>query len=283
MMSQLASQELALPLDRIKVPGGDTWITPYDRSTGASRSTTLAGMAVHRAALEVRRQLLEIAGQAFDVTPKTIELKDGAAWHGDQSLSYSELIQFHFGFTGGELIGHGEVSPGGSKGSYAEGPVFWEVCIGGAEVKLDRDTGRLHIKRLVSVADVGQAVNPRLVEAQEMGATMQGLGNALFEEMLFDEGQILNSTLLDYHIPTTKDMPDSFISQLAENEDGPGPYGIKGAGEGALAGVPAAIINALADIGVQLKELPLTPERVWRALNEAEGEHGDAGSPPSTR
>jgi CO/xanthine dehydrogenase Mo-binding subunit len=113
-----------------------------------------------------------------------------------------------------------------------------------------------------------------------MGATMQGLGNALFEEMLFDEGQILNSTLLDYHIPTTKDMPDRFISQLAENEDGPGPYGIKGAGEGALAGVPAAIINALADIGVQVRELPLTPERVWRALKQVEGEHDDTKSSP---
>jgi len=280
VMSQLASQELALPIEHIKVPGGDTWITPYDRSTGASRSTTLAGMAVHRAAREVRQQLLEIASQAFEVSPETIELRDGAAWRGDQSLSYSELIQFHFGFTGGELIGRGEVSPGGSKGSYAEGPIFWEVCIGGAEVRLNRDTGRLHITRLVSVADVGQAVNPRLVEAQEMGATMQGLGNAIFEEIIFDEGQILNGTLLDYHVPTTEDMPDRFISELAENEDGPGPYGIKGAGEGALAGVPAAIVNALADIGVHVRELPLTPERVWRALKEAEGEHDDTGSSP---
>jgi CO/xanthine dehydrogenase Mo-binding subunit len=158
-MSQLASQELALPIERIKVPGGDTWITPYDRSTGASRSTTLAGMAVHRAALEVRRQLLEIASQAFDVAPEAIELRGGAAWHGDQSLSYSELIQFHFGFAGGELIGRGEVTPGGGKGSYAEGPVFWEVCIGGAEVRLNRDTGRLHITRLVSVADVGRCTS----------------------------------------------------------------------------------------------------------------------------
>ncbi|MCI0893199.1 MAG: xanthine dehydrogenase family protein molybdopterin-binding subunit, partial [Chloroflexi bacterium] len=156
---------------------------------------------------------------------------------------------------------------------------FWEVCVGGAEVRLDRDTGRLHITKLVSVADVGQAVNPDLVKAQEMGASMQGLGNALFEEMIFDEGQILNGTLLDYHIPTTEDMPDQFISRLVENEDGPGPYGIKGAGEGALAGVPAAIVNALADIGVQVTELPLTPERVWQALREAEAEHDDGGSP----
>jgi CO/xanthine dehydrogenase Mo-binding subunit len=266
VLSQLVAEELVLPIDRIKVPGGDTRVTPYDRSTGASRSTTLAGTAVQRAAGEVRGRLLDIASQAWGVAPEAIELRAGAAWHGDLSLSYPELIQRHFGFTGGELIGRGEVHPAAGKGSYAEGPVFWEVCIGGAEVRLDRDTGRLHVTKLVSVADVGQAINPSLVEAQEMGATMQGLGNALFEEMIFEDGQLVNSTLLDYHVPTTEDMPDLFASSLAENEDGPGPYGAKGVGEGALAGVPAAIVNALADIGLHMHELPLTPERVWRAI-----------------
>ena len=98
---------------------------------------------------------------------------------------------------------------------------------------------------------------------------MQGLGNELYEEMIFSDGQILNSTLLDYHIPTTEDMPDMFASVLAENEDGPGPYGAKGVGEGALAGVPPGIVNALADIGIRVDELPLTPERVWRALQSS--------------
>jgi CO/xanthine dehydrogenase Mo-binding subunit len=138
--------------------------------------------------------------------------------------------------------------------------------LGGAEVEVEQDTGRVHVRRLASVADVGQAVNPELIEAQEMGATLQGLGNALFEEMVFSDGQLLNSTLLDYHIPTTEDMPDAFVSALAENEDGPGPYGLKGVGEGALAGVPAAIVNALGDLGIRLTEMPFTPERVWRAM-----------------
>ena len=88
--------------------------------------------------------------------------------------------------------------------------------------------------------------------------------------MIFEDGQLLNASLLDYHIPTTEDMPDEFMSALVENEDGPGPFGAKGVGEGALAGVPAAIVNALAEIGIPVNELPLTPERVWRAVQAAE-------------
>ncbi len=121
--------------------------------------------------------------------------------------------------------------------------------------------------KAVSVADVGKALNPRLVEAQEMGGAMQGIGNALHEEMLFDEtGTLLNATLFEYHVPTIADMPDTFVSNIVENADGPGPYGAKGVGEGALAGVAAAIATALADAGVPIDTLPATPERVWRAL-----------------
>jgi CO/xanthine dehydrogenase Mo-binding subunit len=117
------------------------------------------------------------------------------------------------------------------------------------------------------VADVGKAINPRLVEAQEMGGAMQGIGNALYEEMLFDDnGALRNATLYEYHVPSIADMPDEFVSNIVENADGPGPYGAKGVGEGALAGVAAAIATALADAGVPIAELPATPERVWRAL-----------------
>ena len=269
VFSQLVAQELALPVERIRVPGGDTQKTPYDRSTGASRSTTLGGTAVQRAAQDVRKQLLAAAAEVWDVAPEAIELRDGMLWHADQSLSYPELFLRYFGLAGGEIVGQGRVQPTGEgQGSYATGPVFWEVCIGGAEVRVDRDTGRVTVNKLVSVADVGQALNPQLVEGQEMGGAMQGLGNALFEEMLYDNGQLLNSTLLDYHVPSIKDLPERFISSLVENEDGPGPYGAKGVGEGSLAGVPAAIVNALGELGIPMTELPLTPERVWRSLND---------------
>jgi CO/xanthine dehydrogenase Mo-binding subunit len=198
-----------------------------------------------------------------------LELRDGAIWHESEGLSHADLIRRHFGMAGGELIGRGEVRPEQGTGSYAEGPVFWEVCIGGAEVSVDPDTGVVDVRKLVSVADVGKALNPRLVEVQEMGGVMQGLGNALYEEMVFQDGQLLNGTLFDYHVPSIEDLPGRFAPVLVENEDGPGPYGAKGVGEGSLAGVPCGIVNALADLGITIRDLPATPARVWTAIRDS--------------
>ncbi|MBA3413598.1 MAG: molybdopterin-dependent oxidoreductase, partial [Chloroflexia bacterium] len=267
VFSQIVAEELAMPVERIRVPGGDTAFTPYDRSTGASRSTTIAGLAVQRAAREVRQQLLAIAERVFGLPEAALEVRAGAVWHENEAKEFVGLIRTHFGMVGGELIGRGEVRPEHGSGSYAEGPVFWEVCVGGAEVTVDRATGKVGVRTAVSVADVGKAINPKQVEAQEMGGAMQGLGNALYEEMIFDPtGTLQNATLYDYHVPTFADLPERFVSNIVENADGPGPYGAKGVGEGALAGVAAATITALADAGVHLDELPATPERVWRAL-----------------
>lgn len=267
VFSQIVAEELALPIARIRVLGGDTQVTPYDRSTGASRSTTIAGLAVQRAAREIRQQLMAIAARVFDLPEMALTLRAGAICHEREAKTFPELIKAHFGMVGGELIGRGEVRPERGSGSYADGPVFWEVCVGGAEVEVHQETGKVHVRKVVSVADVGKAINPRFVKAQEMGGALQGLGNALFEEMLFDAtGTLQNASLYDYHVPTCNDLPDRFVSAIVENADGPGPYGAKGVGEGALAGVTAAIATALADAGVLLDELPATPERVWRAI-----------------
>ena len=250
--AQIAAEELGVPLDQVTVHGADTRFTPYDRSTGASRSTTIAGLAVQRAAKEVREQLERIAGgDALEVA------------------TYPDLFRKHFGLAGGELIGRGEVAPSGS-GSYAEGPVFWEVCVGAAEVEVEPETGVVRVRKTATAADVGRAINPQLVRRQDEGATMQGLGNALFEEMIFEDGQLLNDTLLEYRVPSFEDLPDQMSCVIVENEDGPGPFGAKGCGEGALAAVPAAVVNALADAGIPMYELPLTPERVWRRIQTLE-------------
>jgi CO/xanthine dehydrogenase Mo-binding subunit len=278
VFTQIAAQELALPPERIQVLGPDTSFTPYDRSTGASRSTSLSGRAVQLAAADLRGQLLDIAAAVWGLPRAALDVRDGAVRHEDQSLTYPDLLRHHFGMVGGELIGRGEVRPVKGTGSYAEGPVFWEVCVGAAEVEVEPETGRVHVRRLASVADVGKAINPRLVEAQDEGACLQGLGNALHEEMLFENGQLVNGTLLEYHVPTTADLPDEYRSIIVENGDGPGPYGAKGVGEGALAAVTAALVTALADLGIEMHELPLTPERVWRRMQELglpdRGEHG---------
>jgi len=129
--------------------------------------------------------------------------------------------------------------------------------------------GVVTVLRTSTVADVGQAINPQLVARQDEGATLQGLGNAMFEEMVFaPDGMLMNDTLLGYRIPAFRDIPATMTCSIVENGDGPGPFGAKGCGEGALAAVPAAIVNALADAGVPMNELPLTPERVWRRIRE---------------
>ncbi len=255
VMAQIAAEVLELPADRVTVQGTDTRYTPYDRSTGASRSTTVAGLAVQRAAQDLRDKLDGMAG--------------GRAEPGE----YLTLMRRHFGFTGGELTGQGEVHPEGS-GSYAEGPVFWEICVGAAEVQVDPDTGVVRVRRTATCADVGRAINPRFVERQDEGATLQGLGSGLFEELLFAGGVLVNDTLLDYRVPTFEDVPEAMRCVIVENADGPGPFGAKGCGEGGLAATVAAIATAVADAGVPVRELPLTPERVWRSIQTRDGQGG---------
>ena len=269
VMSQIAAEELGISSELVRVHGADTRFTPYDRSTGASRSTTIAGMAVMRAAGAVADRLRETAGELWDIDPAEVELLGGRAVGAGEEISFPDLIARRFGFRGGEIIEGGEVRPtGGDTGSYAEGPHFWEVCVAGAEVEVDPDTGVVTVLRTATVADVGRAINPQLVERQDEGATLQGIGNALFEEMRFADGRLVNDNLLQYRVPRIADLPQTMTSIIVENEDGPGPYGAKGCGEGAFAAVPAAIVCALADAGVPMNELPLTPERVWRRIQQ---------------
>jgi len=273
VMGQIAAEVLRLPSSAVVVRGTNTGYTPYDRSTGASRSTTVAGKAVEEAAGEVLDALLETAETALGVGRDELVVSDGAVVGGGESLTYPELIERRFGLKGGELVGQGRVGPRGGSGGFADGPVFWEVCVGGAEVEVDPETGVVTVLGVSTVADVGRAINPLLVRCQDEGAVMQGLGNALFEEMRFSaEGLLLNDTLLDYRIPSFDDLPGSLSCTIVENEDGPGPFGAKGCGEGALAAVPGAVVNALADAGVLMTELPLTPERVWEQIQSQKAE-----------
>ncbi len=247
VMSQIAAEVLGLPVERVRMQGTDTRFTPYDRSTGASRSTTVAGLAVQRAAEDLRAQLAAIAGGEPD------------------PADHVALMRRHFGFAGGELIGRADVHPEGS-GSYEEGPVFWEVCVAAAEVEVDPETGILHVRRTATCADVGRAINPGFVERQDEGATLQGIGTGVFEEVLFEGGLLSTDSLLEYRVPTTRDVPDEMTCVIVENADGPGPFGAKGCGEGGLAAVAGALATALADAGVPMTVLPLTPERVWRRI-----------------
>ena len=269
VLSQIAGEELTLPLDQIRVHGADTKVTPYDSSTGSSRSTTCMGHAVQGAARDLRKQLIAIAADTFRVPHKQVKLQDGSLISGEARLTFREALERHFGKgSGGELIGRGETTPELTQNKM---PVFWEVGMGMVELHIDEDTGEVGIKRLISVADVGRAIHPEGCIGQEEGAAMMGIGHTLFEQMIYDSnGNLLNPNLVDYRVPSFNDMPEEFHTVLVENEDGPGPYGVRGMGEGGLLSVAPSVCNALARAtGVRIKDLPLTPERVWRALKEA--------------
>ena len=143
--------------------------------------------------------------------------------------------------------------------------------MGGAAVSVDRETGAIKLAEYVTVADVGKAINPVQAEGQDEGATIQGLGNTLFESLEYDNGQPLNANLVDYRVPRFTDLPENFASVLIENHDGPGPYGAKGMGESGIVSIAPAVGNALYNAtGIRIRDLPLTPERVWRALKNTQ-------------
>ncbi|MGQ0571972.1 MAG: xanthine dehydrogenase family protein molybdopterin-binding subunit [Armatimonadota bacterium] len=269
VFAQIVAEVLALPVHRVTVHEPDTDDTPYDQGTSASRSTTLTGSAVHEAARDVRAQLVELAQRFFEAPAEVISLENGVARAGPRAASYADLMTHHFGMPAGELVGRGLWRPSASEGSPGGATTFWEVGAGAAEVEVDEETGEVRVLKYATVADVGRAINARLCEGQDEGAAMQGLGHTLFEEMVFEDGQLLNPNLIDYRVPLISDLPEEFSAALVENVDGPGPFGSKGIGEsGIIAPAPAVAAAVAAVTGVHVRALPLTPERVWRALRD---------------
>ncbi len=268
VLSQIVAEELSLPLEMLRLVGADTTVTPYDHSTGASRSTTLMGLAVQRAARDLKEQLLRIGAKAFRVRRNKVRIEEGALVFGESRLSFREALEHRFGAMAGELIGRGYVGPEVADFSF---PVLWEVGMGTAELDVERETGEISIRSYISLADVGKAIHPSQCIGQEEGAAMMGIGHTLFEQMVYEGGQLVNPNLVDYRVPTFADLPREFHTILVENGDGPGPHGSRGMGEGGIFSVAPAVTNALyRATGVQICDLPLVPERVWRALRDRE-------------
>ena len=264
VFAQIAAEVLQIPVDRIVVPGADTSVTPYDRSTGASRSTTLAGLAVERACHDLITQLSSVAARMSGEINETFTYGDGSFTCGECQTSL-ETVLGSLANSGDEIIGRGRVGTGNDSTDF---PVFWELCTASAMVLVDEKTGKVSVLETFSVPDVGKAINPQLVAVQDSGSTVQALGQMLMEEVEFDEnGNLLTPSLVQYHVPGAQDIPRRMDCEPLENADGPGPFGAKGCGEGAFGAVSAAIMVALRDAGVQIYDLPATPERVWCCLN----------------
>jgi CO/xanthine dehydrogenase Mo-binding subunit len=268
-LSQVVAEELGVSMDQIAVAQLDTDVTPYDISTSASSSMVVMGTAVQRAAQDAKRQLLACAGKVLKQKPQTLILGDGQVHAQDgRSVSYSKVIVDFFGSKAGEIIGKGLYKDKRSKKAIlGSTTTFWEVGWGAVEVEVDPETGVIKLLNYVSAADAGKAINPDQCIGQDEGALLFGIGHTLMEEMVFDEGQPLNPNLIDYRVPMFKDLPEHLHTILIENGNGPGPFGSKGLGEGGLLPVASAIAAAVnRAVGVRIQDLPLTPIKVWQAI-----------------
>lgn len=273
VFAQLAADELHAPMSCVRVRFADTDMVPFDRGTNASRSTVAVGSAVADAARRARAEILAAAEKVWGSCDEAALDPRGNVVAGERSEPLRRLLATAAAVPEPEvsaILAYGRHDVGASETPLGSSTLFYEVGHGGAEVAVDEETGVVRILRYASVADVGHALNPVTVEGQDEGAAMMGIGHTLFEELEFDAGEPLNTNLFDYRLPRAEDVPAEFHTLLLELGDGPGPHGSKGAGEGGIIPVAPAVANAVYQAtGVRIRELPMTPERVWRALRDA--------------
>ena len=273
-LGQIAVEVLGVTLDNVVIYNSDSAVTPLAGTTTATRALYMTGNAVKQAAEGVRARLVERAAKAFGVEPDAVDMGDNrgvrrwtartsrcpwSSWSGSagaEGIHRSELSMFRAPFTDflDPETGQGQAHPDYAYGAHA------------VEVAVDVDTGEVEVLKSVAAHDVGQCINPAAVEGQIQGGAQNGQGYALSEEMLYEEGRLITPSFSEYLMPTAMDMPNVECIIL-ESRSGVGPFGAKGIGEPAMTPVAPAIANAVADaIGVRVFEMPITPERVVRAL-----------------
>jgi CO/xanthine dehydrogenase Mo-binding subunit len=272
-LAQIAGAELGIPLRQIQVLGVDTDVVPYDLTTSSSRSTFHMGKAVQLAAQDIMRQLKQTVAQEYGVPEDGITFADGKIRLPESTLDYAEVMFKRFGMRGGTLMGGGQVKTAvkdefGEKSTSA----FWFLAAGAAEVEVDIDTGKFKLIKYATAVDVGKAINPLGCRQQLSGAAITGIGQAMFEEIAYDNGQLINPNLIDYVLPSLGDMPGVIDPICIEIPHKNGPFGAKGIGESALIPVAPAIANAIYDaVGVRIKDLPIKAEKIYLALEGQKG------------
>jgi carbon-monoxide dehydrogenase large subunit len=280
VLAQVCADGLGVSPDQVTVRAGDTDLIAHGGGTFASRSAVTAGSAVHAAAQRLQTKVLSIAAEILEVSRHDLVVADGTVTvQGvpDSSLTFAEIA-------GAAAPGPGSRLPDGMGPGLEETDYFIPPTVtysSGthlAVVEVDAETGLVSVLEYYVVDDCGLILNPTIVDGQQHGGVAHGIGNALFEEVFYDEsGQLLNASFMDYLLPTAADVPS--ITVQHETHLSPlNPLGIKGAGEGAAVSPPAAIanaiINALEPLDIEITEMPMSPSRVWRAIEEARSAGG---------
>ena len=276
----ITAEVLGLPLTQVNAVGRDSHFTPRAGTTTATRQLLMSGNAVLKAAREVRRHLVDQAAEMLEAAAHDVELADGRAFvrgAPDRAIAFSALVKAATaaGRPVQALDKYDAPSAPTIDPLTGQGKPFNDYTFGtqAVEVEVDEETGQTRVTRLAACYDVGQTINRQSVEGQIEGGAIQGLGHALLEEVVLDEGVSKNPHLLDYKIPTTLDAPP-VVTVLLESGQGLGPFGAKGIGEPAMTPTPAAVMNAVSRAaGSPITQVPLTAERVLAALRNP--------SPPS--
>ncbi len=267
--AQIVAEEFGIPIDSVMVIHGDTDSTPEGRNTYGSRTTAVGGSAVFTAVQRLKEKMKLIASHVLEANVSDVALEDGkfsVAGAPQKSVSFTEVA------TAANLSN--TLAPGIEPG--LETTVFWEaeacvfpfgthICV----VEIDKDTGEAEIKRFVAVDDCGRQINPMLVEGQIHGGIAQGIGQAMYEGVIYGEdGQLLTATLTDYAMPLTTELPsfetDSTVTLTTVN-----PLGVKGVGEAGTIGSTPAVSNAIIDaLGVEHLDMPYTSEKLWKVIHQ---------------
>jgi carbon-monoxide dehydrogenase large subunit len=265
-MAQICADALGVPMDWITVFHGNTDITPFGWGTFASRGTVMCGSAVHLTGQRLKQKLLRVAGEQLGVDAAALELREGKIYRINTEAPPVDLNEIVSKVRHSGILNQG--LPELEETAYFHSSqMTYSYGVHLAHVAVDPETGLMEVVKYLVVEDVGRCINPLLVHGQTVGSAAQGIGGTILEELVYDEnGQLLTSSFMDYLLPTATDVPDIGSLILEEAPSPLNPLGVKGAGEGGIVGTGAALANALShalsDFGVQVKSLPLTPDRI---------------------
>ncbi len=273
---QIVAEELGVPLEAVRKATPDTAYTPFDASTTSSRSTFHMGNAVKLAAADARQQILQLAGKLLGIDPAELALKGGKVVPQNQpgkSMTVAAVLGRNFG-SSATVLGRGYYfpeMPDLESTYFSAEVVFWLLGAHGVEVEIDRNTGEVKILKVYAAHDAGRAIHPDNVRAQIVGGVSIGLGYAFMEDYAVKDGRVLNPSFLNYKLPSALDIPE-IEPIVVEQAHRDGPYGAKGVGETTNVPLPPALANAIFDaVGIRIKSLPITPDKVLAALKEQAG------------
>lgn len=276
ILAQIAAEELGVGVGNIRTIIGDSAVAPWDiPGASADRTTLIAGNAVRKAAHRVRTLLLEVASEMLQVKAEDLTLEDGKIFVRSEpanSLTIAEVGRRTILNRAGDgvLASYIYNSPA-ERFDFARGvgdiSAGYNFACHAVEVEVDSQTGRVRVLKVAAAHDLGRTINPLLAEGQIRGGFAQGMGMALYEELCFKNGEVMNPNYMDYKLPLSEDAPQAVLPIFVETNEEKGPFGAKGLGESPTVASVAAIINAIHHAaGVRIRELPATPEKTYKAL-----------------